>query len=369
MSGPDKPSPAAGRRGNNRHRARLVATAVFVAAITVGYLLHVGIGNACGIGFLDVALVCPLGSLAAMIAARAAMPQAIVSLAVFVVVVLVVGRAFCGWLCPVPPLQRLLPGLNVSVAERERRRAAKARKRAQYERRIALEEAREQGRELSEAEIDAIVAKKLGTSATKNAPRNHETNGAGPTSPTHSTLTSEERAEMAHEMGFASTKGHSRFGSATVVLLIVLVTTALFGFPVFCLVCPVGLTFAFILLLIRLFVFGELTWALIAFPAVVLAEVMLLPKWCRHICPLGALHSLVANGNMTFRPHVDTSTCLHATKGAACGRCAKTCPQGISLERTNGVVTAINTCTKCGLCADACPSNSITFPFRPPKET
>ena len=47
-----------------------------------------------------------------------------------------------------------------------------------------------------------------------------------------------------------------------------LLSTFIFGFPVFCLVCPIGLTFATILLLVNLFAQGDVTWSLIVVPAI-----------------------------------------------------------------------------------------------------
>ena len=69
-------------------------------------------------------------------------------------------------------------------------------------------------------------------------------------------------------------------------------SSLVFGFPVFCLVCPIGLTFATVLLVMRLFAFGDATWTVVAFPVIIALEVLLLPKWCQRFCPLGALLSL-----------------------------------------------------------------------------
>ena len=63
-------------------------------------------------------------------------------------------------------------------------------------------------------------------------------------------------------------------------------STLVFGFPVFCLVCPIGLTFATVLLVMRLFAFGDATWTVVAFPAIIALEILLLPKWCQRFCPL-----------------------------------------------------------------------------------
>ena len=46
-----------------------------------------------------------------------------------------------------------------------------------------------------------------------------------------------------------------------------------------------GLTFAMVLLVMRLFAFGGARWTVVAFPAIIALEVLLLPKWCRRFCP------------------------------------------------------------------------------------
>lgn len=337
-------------RKSNTQKARLITTVAFVTAITIGFMLHIGIGNACGIGFMDIALLCPLGSLSTLLAEKALIPQAIISLAVFVILALLVGRAFCGWLCPTPVIQRWLPKLRRSPDERVRHERERWAKRANRERKLTQEEAAEHGCKLTQEELESIVAERVG-----EAPRG---------------LTDEERAAIARDMASIKTqcacgkeKG-IKLGTPHFLLLAALITTAVFGFPVFCAVCPVGLTFAFILLLIRLFAYGELTWALIAFPAVVLAELMLLPHWCQDICPLGAVHSLVASANRTWRPKLDTTTCLQSSKGPqACNRCETACPQGIDLHDIARGRTTLNDCIKCGACADACPTDSIRFPL------
>ena len=118
-----------------------------------------------------------------------------------------------------------------------------------------------------------------------------------------------------------------------------ILSTAAFGFPVFCLVCPVGLTFGTLVL-----------------------ELAVLRKWCHRFCPLGALLSLVSRGNRTFRPQANVGTCLHAAHGERCHRCADACPEGIDLH-DRAASAPLNECVKCRECADACPVHAITFPF------
>ena len=150
------------------------------------------------------------------------------------------------------------------------------------------------------------------------------------------------------------------------VLAAALVSTLLFGFPVFCIVCPIGLTFATVLLIMRLFVFGETTWTIIAFIALIIVEVILLPRWCGNFCPLGALLSLFSGANKTFQPTIDKSKCLTG-KGVECNRCVDACPEGINLHDIALGKTTINDCSKCKACSDVCPAHAITFPLLKPK--
>jgi ferredoxin-type protein NapH len=147
-----------------------------------------------------------------------------------------------------------------------------------------------------------------------------------------------------------------------------LISTAIFGFPVFCLICPIGLTFATLIGLWRLIQFNEPTWTLLIFPAVLVLELVVVRKWCRKICPLGALLSLLSSLNVFIRPQVDRSTCLRTTKGVDCRMCTNACVEGIDLHHEKAS-QPLSECTKCRECSEACPVYAITFPlFKKKKE-
>lgn len=154
-----------------------------------------------------------------------------------------------------------------------------------------------------------------------------------------------------------------KLDSRHAVLAVAVISTLLVGFPVFCLVCPVGLTFALVLFVMRLFAFGETTWSIIIVLAVILAEVLLLPHWCRHFCPMGAVFSLMSGLNRTWRPRIDTSECIETAQGRECGLCRRACDEGIDLHDVGAGATTMNDCTKCRNCAGACPVSAISFPF------
>ncbi|MDR1727411.1 MAG: 4Fe-4S binding protein [Acidobacteriota bacterium] len=148
--------------------------------------------------------------------------------------------------------------------------------------------------------------------------------------------------------------------SRHVVLGGALLSSAVFGFPVFCLVCPVGLVFASLVGLWRLVQYNEPSWSLLLLPALFVLEVVLCRKWCRKICPLGALLSLLGGLNLFTRPSVAPDACRRTSKGVDCTFCRDACPEGIDLHRASRS-QPLSECTRCRECADACPAHAIAF--------
>lgn len=308
----------------NTYRLRFLIMLAVVAVVAVGYFTAGGIGNLCGIGFESITLLCPLGALLAMIAERTAIPMAVVSVAAVLVVCVVLGKVFCSWVCPV----HFMSGLR-------RKKGKKA-----------------SGRRAAEgaAHLDA-EASDAGEARASAEP---------------APLTASERKALGGCATCASPCGKSKgikIDSRHGILAAALGSTLIFGFPVFCLICPIGLTFATVLLVMRLFAFGDVTWTVLAFPAIILIEILLLPKWCQRFCPLGALLSLFSGLNRTFRPQVNAETCLRESQGKACNLCEKACPEGINLHDVAAGETTLNDCSKCRACADVCPEHAITFPL------
>ncbi|MDR0842977.1 MAG: 4Fe-4S binding protein [Acidobacteriota bacterium] len=139
-----------------------------------------------------------------------------------------------------------------------------------------------------------------------------------------------------------------------------LLSSAIFGFPVFCLVCPVGLVFATVIGLWRLVQYNEPSWSLLVFPAIFVLEIVFCRKWCRKMCPLGALLSLLGGLNVFTRPKVDSRACLRISEGRDCSFCRNACPDEIDLHHA-AASQPLSECTKCRECADACPAKAISF--------
>ena len=292
---PDGPSEerSASLRPRRMHtRAMRAATAFAVVAVYgIGIALNTGLGSLSAWGVGGIAAVCPLGALETMIAGRVVLPLPLVAIALAALAAVLLGRAFCSWVCPVPWARELV---------------------------------------FNRQERDAFAAdRKKGRVPAK--------------------------------------RGRSRFGGngapALGVLGVTLATTLVFGFPVFCLVCPIRHVFATVFALIRLVAFNELVIDVIVFPALIVLELAVLRKWCATLCPVGALLGLFARFNRTFAPTVDKGKCLAVSEGSSCDACHAACNSDIDLVRDAGT-GALHDCTKCRECADHCPVSAISFPWR-----
>lgn len=304
---------------NSKTLRTLTALAVIVI-VFVGFLTNLGIGTISAPGIWDISILCPLGALGTMLASKMMVPRALVSLVIMVVLIIIFARAFCGWICPVPLVQKLRDLFS-----------------------------KPQAKEAKAEDTD-------GTKAANVAPLTDEEKAALTSGCEKDAKGLAGCASCAKKRGDAVDARHFVLGGA-------LVSTFIFGFPVFCLVCPIGLTFATILLLVNLFGQGDVTWSLIVVPALLIAEVVLFKKWCHKLCPLSAFMSLIAKLNRTFKPTIDDAKCLETSKGATCGRCGKACNEGIDPRHPELSEAAWSECTKCRSCVDACPANAITMPL------
>lgn len=279
-------------------RIRKAVRFLIVAVLLIALFAGWQTGTLCSVGYDAIAYICPLGALETIFGSWAFVPRVLICLAVVVIVALVFGKAFCSWVCPVAPLSDLLRG-------------RKAREKDECERTQAAHRVLERWSDTNAAQAE------------KHKPF------------------------------------RSRVDGRHVVLAGSLASAAVCGFPVFCLVCPIGLTFASAIALYRLIGFNEPAIEVLVFPALLVLELTVLRKWCHRFCPVGALLSLLSRGNRTFKPHVNASMCArHA--GSSCAACAQACPEHIDPCADLGD-RSLAECTRCGACVNTCPAKALSF--------
>lgn len=273
--------------------------ALIAAMLAAGF----GSGSLCSIGYDAIAAICPLGVLESAIGTRSVAVHAIAAFVAALAVAALFGKAFCGWVCPIPPLERFL-------SSKKRRKDDKERQ----------------------------------TCAARHVAQRAQSGGCDTCGACRSTTKKQLSA---------------RIDGRHIVLGGSLASAAIFGFPVFCLVCPIGLTFATFIALYRLIGFNEPTLDLIVFPLIIVAELTVLRRWCHRFCPLGAFMSLFARFSTMTSPRVNTDICLREPE-TPCVACAAACPEFIDPVGNLGD-RPLTECVRCGKCADACPVQAITF--------
>ncbi len=75
--------------------------------------------------------------------------------------------------------------------------------------------------------------------------------------------------------------------------------------------------------------------------------------WCRYLCPLGALVGLLSKAGIVRREVNERCT--------QCDACARSCPTG-TVEAENGYASDPKECTMCLECWRVCPQEAIGFP-------
>lgn len=301
----------------------LIALGIFVL-VAVSLATHAATGTLSAFGVDSIAAICPLGALEVMFGFRGVLLHPLILLIVIVALTLVVGKAFCSWVCPTPWIRSLF------------RRPGK-------KRRDESTHGGSEGRAAKQEDGSAAIAS-----------RPQEP----PLCPSACSACGGTRGNGRCALDSRGGKRDGfRLDTRFAVLVGALASTAVFGFPVFCLVCPIGLSFAVFIGVWHLFQFNEVTWGLVVFPAILAIEVVAMRKWCHAFCPVSALLSLVSTKNRFFRPRVDASKCLRS-QGVDCRACVDACPELVDPHSAS-----IPECSKCGICRDACPVHAISFPL------
>jgi len=231
-------------------------------------------GSAAATRALNVlAFADPLAALEAMLASRQATLTLLIAAGLPVVLYAFLGRAFCGWLCPLGLLLELSNELRTRVNRFLRRR------------KLALPD----------------VA----------LPR------------------------------------HTKYA----LLITFLVLSFAIQLPVFQIVSPINA-------LARSVVFGPEA-GLVLVGVIVAAEYVAPRAWCRALCPLGALYSLIGR-YAPVRVQIDQA---REQAGKQCGLCTRSCPMGIAVlaDHVQKGKAAIDdpACTRCGMCIDSCPRHTL----------
>jgi|GEM_PF-26624 len=320
-------------------RLRALAALAFFLLFLLGLAVHTGWGTASSFGIAEIAAICPLGNLEAMLASKTFLPRALVGFAVFLVVAALLGRFFCGWLCPVPWVEKALsklraPGRRFGLGLKESPAASETPR--------------------TSACTTTNASSNTASESGKNAPRSCPSGASCASSSCKDCALAsrvKEKADQATEK-----TPYWILGGA-------LASSAVFGFPVFCLICPVGLTFALTVALWRLFEFNETNWAILWFAGFLVLELLVLRRWCSRFCPLGALWTLASRLNRFFHPKAREDLCTRMTHGVPCTICRDVCPEGIDPASVANDPMLLARCTKCGACAAACPTGAVHFPF------
>jgi len=98
------------------------------------------------------------------------------------------------------------------------------------------------------------------------------------------------------------------------------------------------------------------TWLFAGVFVAIVALNLAAPRfWCRYLCPLGGLLGLLSKVGVVRREVNDR--CIQ------CDACAQVCPTG-TIQSDKGYGSDPSECTMCLECVDACPSKAISFPAR-----
>jgi ferredoxin-type protein NapH len=283
---------------------RRVTMGLVFAAVIISLAFDSGLGTPSAFGIGGFSLLCPLGGLEAMVASKAFLPVAALSLLVVVVLTLLFGRAWCAWGCPAPAIRSFF------------RRTPKT---------------------------------ASGASTPQPCPSSDKR-----------TAGQAEGGDGFLDRLRVIIRGDKRLA----MLFAVLLASFIAGFPLFCLICPIGLSFGTVVSLWHLFVYKQVTLSVLVFPLCLLVELVAYRRWCLNLCPIAALLAIIGRAARLFRPRVDATKCLLYTTGGECKACAQACGESIDLHAPDAA-SALRNCTRCAQCQAVCPARAINIKVKP----
>ena len=243
---------------------RLLVPIFALAVIAMGPFLDFAYGSICTISLGPLTIACPLGYVQTALASRSVALGLLIPATVASVGAALIGRAFCGWICPAGDAIQRLGDSGISLN---------------------------------------VLSPRLTDFARQNSTR------------------------------------IVLFGS-------ILAASAILQYPVFCVVCPVGVICRNVISLSQ---YGSAGLDLLLIPVFLALELGLAP-WCAYICPLGTTLSLLSRKN-PVHPVIEKVKCI------SCSICTKVCSMRVTLPKNQNV----EDCSKCLECSLRCPTKAIKW--------